>query len=973
MQDFLIHIGWLTLSMSSVILLVLLWSKICGKKFSAKSRYIVWVVVVLSLCIGIGLFKLPSPFMVEVTVPPFMENIPSVPEQTPTPVDTQPPRADLLLTPTPSAPTVPTTPTSPADPSTPTDTVPASPISNTTEKTARSFHVAVILFGIWAAGAAVFLVVSLAVYVRSTHKYTRGKVVCSADTEAVYRAVCAGYGIKRAPSLYACPAVGSPILYGYAKPTILLPEMELTKNSLVGILTHELTHYRRGDIWIKLICLLAESLYWFNPLVHLAAARCNVEMELSCDEKVLAGMNEDVRRSYGNVMLNIVEHCSNKRSLLTTQFNPHKRAVKERIMNILDVTKKRHGTVIIAVVLVLCIVAGTVIGCGVTNRDGTSGESTPIFEEELPGLMERYLLHEKYTVYSSLCVDDSVKDESGMYFKVSDEAFDTWEEWTSFIASIFAGDALTAATPDPRGYKNIDGYTYCAPGDMGWYISGEYSYEILEQDAEGALVLISRYEIEPGEDAGTEKKRTWQFHFGLTEDGWRIFDITSSASHTDSGNSGAETGGPAAVTITSGLEERVYEGGHRRYIRIPYVMTNSAHDSTISRALTDDFKSILQAYLAGEADEQRELIIDYTTEADGDLIGIGVFAKLSSPDDTHLDTAFLYMDRKTDTLFTLDEYLDRANLRAEEIISTAIEMDGTLKEANDIDLAGVYKRDGSFVAVLKAEDRHVFFDIDTGTITSEDDFIGFGIQPAAPHFLKNTDGLVSDGYTRHFTFKSPDPADSTQYFFDICLPHIDIDKENARVLNKKIEAFYLERYADPLTALGKSPERYGNNGNITYKVAEYGDILILCINDKSGIIASGAQINIFDVYYYDMANDQILTDDAFIRIYTDGAVTLSSLIAEMNTRADVINVVDTGHSISEEDIYGVVPTDNGDFYLIYQGYAVEGLYASGMYVKNGKTTENLYSYQLLQCFGLYQDIRFDITPDISDKSENVNT
>ena len=71
-------------------------------------------------------------------------------------------------------------------------------------------------------------------------------------------------------------------------------------------------------------------------ILYIATARCNAAMELSCDESVLAGMAKDVRRSYGNVMLDIVKHCSQKGSILTTQFNPHKNAVKERIMNAPD-------------------------------------------------------------------------------------------------------------------------------------------------------------------------------------------------------------------------------------------------------------------------------------------------------------------------------------------------------------------------------------------------------------------------------------------------------------------------------------------------------------------------------------------------------------------------------------------------------------------------------------------------------------
>ncbi len=373
MEEFLLHIGWLTLSMSSIILLVLLFNKVLGGKFSAKSRYTVWAVVVLSLCIGTLLFKLPEFFTFEVEIPSFTEVASDVPEKLPTNDEIQ-----ESITDTPSA----VIPVSPIKPAPSHNTNPNPGIVQPSEKQEMivptfpdipavepvQIDMPSIIFAIWFVGAILYFAVSFTVYVRTTQKYTRAKKVCNAETAELYHAMCRKYQIKRIPSIYVCSEVGSPILYGYTKPTILIPDIKLSQNSMVGVLAHELTHYRRGDIWMKLICLFTESLYWFHPLVHLATARCNAEMELSCDEAVLVGMDEDVRRSYGKVMLEIVEHCSRKRSLLTTQFNPHKNAVKERILNILDMTKKKQGRAMIAFTLILCV-TGTIIGCSVKDKE----------------------------------------------------------------------------------------------------------------------------------------------------------------------------------------------------------------------------------------------------------------------------------------------------------------------------------------------------------------------------------------------------------------------------------------------------------------------------------------------------------------------------------------------------------------------------------------------------------------------------
>ncbi len=148
--------------------------------------------------------------------------------------------------------------------------------------------------------------------------------------------------------------------------------------------------------------------------------------------------------------------------------------------------------------------------------------------EDIEALMQKYLLHEMYTVYDSLNTDSSSRDESGVYFKVSDEKYDTWDEWIAFYESIFAGVILEEQLNILEAEKvivNIDGYTYCTPRGMGWILSDEYSYDIVRSSQTRAVVEISRTEHSFGEPNPTE--RIWYFLFGLTDDGWRILDIVS--------------------------------------------------------------------------------------------------------------------------------------------------------------------------------------------------------------------------------------------------------------------------------------------------------------------------------------------------------------------------------------------------------------------------------------------------------------
>ena len=61
------------------------------------------------------------------------------------------------------------------------------------------------------------------------------------------------------------------MLAGFIHPTLYLPDERISRTDAAFIFRHELTHYKHGDLWLKLLLLAARCLHWFNPLVHLIA------------------------------------------------------------------------------------------------------------------------------------------------------------------------------------------------------------------------------------------------------------------------------------------------------------------------------------------------------------------------------------------------------------------------------------------------------------------------------------------------------------------------------------------------------------------------------------------------------------------------------------------------------------------------------------------------------------------------------
>lgn len=155
-------------------------------------------------------------------------------------------------------------------------------------------------------------------------------------------------------NIFQAKNLKTPFVLGLIEPKIYLP-LGLKAEERSYILLHEQTHIQRKDHVVKVLAFLILSIHWFNPLVWIAFVLMSTDMELSCDERVLKQMSEDIKKPYANSLLSIAtgKHILNGGPLAFGEGN-----VKGRIKNVLNYKKPTFWVIAVALVIVLVVAVG---------------------------------------------------------------------------------------------------------------------------------------------------------------------------------------------------------------------------------------------------------------------------------------------------------------------------------------------------------------------------------------------------------------------------------------------------------------------------------------------------------------------------------------------------------------------------------------------------------------------------------------
>ena len=91
--------------------------------------------------------------------------------------------------------------------------------------------------------------------------------------------------------------------FGYFRQIIFLPKAAYTEGELRYIFLHELEHFANKTNWMKLIVMVLECIFWWNPLVYLFRDACAQLLEVYCDSCVSRKLNKQEKVDYLGCLL----------------------------------------------------------------------------------------------------------------------------------------------------------------------------------------------------------------------------------------------------------------------------------------------------------------------------------------------------------------------------------------------------------------------------------------------------------------------------------------------------------------------------------------------------------------------------------------------------------------------------------------------------------------------------------------------
>ena len=153
----------------------------------------------------------------------------------------------------------------------------------------------------------------------------------------------------------------TPYTVGFFRPFVVIPENMVNREFSDYILKHEYSHLHRHDSAIKLLCLLAICLHWFNPIALLTLFLYTCFSENIADEVATKELSRDELKTYSFILVSLSAANKQIPVVWRSNFTGSKNILKRRIEYIMNKNTKTSKIGIAAAILGSMILSSSTV------------------------------------------------------------------------------------------------------------------------------------------------------------------------------------------------------------------------------------------------------------------------------------------------------------------------------------------------------------------------------------------------------------------------------------------------------------------------------------------------------------------------------------------------------------------------------------------------------------------------------------
>lgn len=222
---------------------------------------------------------------------------------------------------------------------------------------AKMDQVFFLLFVIWIMGMFGMLLSQLRTWI-SLRRIQRSSIPAPVEYVQMMQKLATEMNLRKKISLYQGYGVVSPFVFGVSCPKIYLPVQDFSGEELEMILYHELTHYRQGDTFWKLLFGFLGNIYWFSPLSRYLWREAVRWAEVSCD--AYCCQEKFQIREYFLLLMKMGSNDQNRLNGYVPMWTEGNRELEWRIMYMKKNCRNRPHRIVITTIIMAFLLGGGV-------------------------------------------------------------------------------------------------------------------------------------------------------------------------------------------------------------------------------------------------------------------------------------------------------------------------------------------------------------------------------------------------------------------------------------------------------------------------------------------------------------------------------------------------------------------------------------------------------------------------------------